>query len=110
MSDAPNKSSLSAGRLRLLETMQAINFGRIEQLSVAEGEPAFDPPPRVIREVKFGAENGERPEMSLDDFLLKTEVQELFEALTEIRDGVIERVEVRHGLPFRMIVAERCDL
>jgi len=110
MSDVPNKSSLSAGRRRLLELMQAVNFGRIEQLSVAAGEPVFDPPPRVMREVKFCAENGARPELSLDAFVLKAEVRELFDAIIGIGDGVIERIEVRHGLPFRMIVAESCGL
>ncbi|NLY01553.1 MAG: hypothetical protein GXY83_36140 [Rhodopirellula sp.] len=108
MSDVPNKSSLSPGRRRLLEMMQALNFGRIEQLAVAGGEPIFHPPPKVSRELKFGAENGPRPELSLDDFVLKAEVRALFDAITEIGDGVIERIEVRHGLPFRMIVAERC--
>jgi len=88
--------------------MQALNFGRIEQLAVAGGEPIFHPPPKVSRELKFGAENGPRPELSLDDFVLKAEVRALFDAITEIGDGVIERIEVRHGLPFRMIVAERC--
>ena len=108
--DVSTKAALSPDRQRLLELMQAINFGRIEQLSVAAGEPAFDPPPRVIREVKFCAENGARPELSLDDFVLKAEVRELFDAITGIGDSVIERIEVRHGLPFRMIVAERSGL
>lgn len=106
MSDVP-KSSLPPGRRRLIEMMQALNFGRIEQLSIADGEPVVDPPPKRMREVKFQAENGARPELSLDDFALKAEVRELFDAITEIGDGIIERIEVRHGLPFRMIVAER---
>jgi hypothetical protein len=110
MNDIANKSSLSAGRQRLLEMMQVLNFGRIEHLSITAGEPVFHPPPKVTREVKFGADNGPRPESSLDDFVLKVEVRELFDAITEIGDGVIERIEVRHGLPFRMIVAERDGL
>ena len=36
--------------------MQRIGFGRIESLRVLDGQLAFDPPPRVIREVKLGAE------------------------------------------------------
>lgn len=104
-----SKQHLSSNRARLLEMMQALNFGRIEQLAVAGGEPVFHPPPKVARELKFCAENGARPELSLDDFALKAEVRELFDAITEIGDGVIERIEVRHGLPFRMIVAEPCE-
>ncbi len=104
-----SKQHLSSNRARLLEMMQALNFGRIEHLCIAGGEPAFHPPPKVSRELKFGGENGARPELSLGDFVLKAEVRELFDAITEIRDGVIERIEVRHGLPFRMVVAERCE-
>jgi len=105
-----SKQHLSPSRARLLEMMQALNFGRIEHLCVAGGEPVFDPPPERRREVKFNAENGARPELSLEDFVLKAEVRELFDAITEIGDGIIERIEVRHGLPFRMIVAESCGL
>lgn len=105
-----SKQQLSSSRTRLLEMMQALNFGRIENLSVTAGDPVFDPPPKVIRELKFGSTNGTRPELSLDDFVLKAEVRELFDAITGIGDGVIERIEVRHGLPFRMIVAERRGL
>lgn len=105
---SPSKQQLSSSRARLLEMMQALNFGRIEILSVAAGEPVFDPSPTVIREMKFGANNGTRPELSLGDFVLKAEVRELFDAITRIGDGVIDRIEVRHGLPFRMIVSEPC--
>lgn len=107
---ADRKSALSARWKRLLEVMQVVNFGRIEQLTVAAGEPASNPPPKIIREVKFGAENGARPESSLNDFVLKVEVRELFDAISQIGDGIIERIEVRHGLPFRMIVGERHEL
>ena len=88
--------------------MQALNFGRIEQLPIAGGEPVLDPPPKRTREIMFCAEKSIRPESSPDDFVLKAQVRELFDAITEIGDGVIERIEVRHGLPFRMIVTERC--
>ncbi|MEK6676409.1 MAG: hypothetical protein AABZ47_12235 [Planctomycetota bacterium] len=89
--------------------MQSLNFGAIEDLEFAGGEPVLNPPPKVTREVKFGAENGIRPESSLDDFVLKAQVRELFAAIDEIGVGVIERIEVRHSLPFRMFVAAHCE-
>ena len=61
MRPVPSKASLSPPRRRLIELMQQINFGRIESLLVRNGEPAFDPAPVVIREVKFGGDNGPRP-------------------------------------------------
>ena len=46
-----SKHDLSARRAGLLKLMQSINFGHIEILFVADGEPILDPPPRIIREV-----------------------------------------------------------
>jgi len=106
MKHASTKASLSRPRRRLLELMQQVNFGRIEGLTVRDGEPVLDPPPRVIREIKFGAENGPRPELGSDDFLLKAQVVELFAELDRLRNGTIDTIEVKHGLPFRMIVTE----
>ena len=92
--------------VRLVELMQRLNFGRVEGLAVADGEPVFAPPPRVVREVKFGAENGPRPEMAKADFALKAQVRELFAQMEAMGTGVIRTIEVKHGLPFRMTVEE----
>jgi hypothetical protein len=101
-----NKASLSPARRRLLEACQQIGFGRLEQLVFEEGEPQFLPPPRIVREVKFGGENGPRPELGKADFVLKQQVVELFGHLDRHRTGIIDVLEVKHGLPFRMIVTE----
>ena len=69
----PKKSSLSASQTRLVEEMQRLNFGCIERLLIHGGEPIFDPPPRLIRDVKLGADNGPRPEMAKEDFALKSQ-------------------------------------
>lgn len=49
-------TNLSDGRRRLLRLMQDINFGAIEELEIRGGEPMFSPPPRVVREIKFGGD------------------------------------------------------
>ena len=100
------KHSLSPARRRLVEMCQDLNFGRLEGLHIRKGDPVFDPPPRAIREIKFGGANGPRREPSLPDCLLKAQVLELFQSLDQLRDGTIEVLDVKHGLPFRMLVAE----
>lgn len=102
--NANTKSSLSPHRRRLVELMQRVNFGRIEGLRVHRGEPVFDEhvPPRVILEVKFGADNGPRPESATGDFALKQQVVDLFAHLDRLRDARIEVLTVKHGLPFGM--------
>jgi len=97
------KRTLSAARRRLVETMQEINFGRIEGLHVLDGEPVL-PPLRVLRDVRFGKANGPHAKRSRDDFALRGEVVELLGFFD--RDGTfaIEILEVQHGLPHRMVV------
>ena len=103
---ADRKSSLSPSQQKLLAEMQRINYGRIEGLSVRRGEPVLDPPPRIIREIKFGGENGPRPEVGKPDFTLKAQVRDLFAQLEALGDGVIPCIEIQRGLPFRMTVEE----
>jgi hypothetical protein len=98
------KSALPEPHKRLIELMQRVNFGRIEQLVIADGEPVLTPLPLVIREIKFGGENGQRSEAEISDFIFKSQVVEMLRFLHEFRDGVIDVLEIKHGLPFRMIV------
>lgn len=102
MHSQPSRKCLSPGRQRLLQMMQRLNFGRMESLWIRHGEPVFNPPPRVLREVKFGGDNGPRPEIARTDFILRKEHVELFACLDEMGEGTIDILEVRHGLPFRM--------
>jgi hypothetical protein len=106
VSSFSTKKALSRSRRQLLELMQVYSFCRIEDLKVRGGEPVFEPAPRVTQEIKIGAENGPRPELEKDDFLLRAPIIELFEHLQRIGDGWIALVEVRHGLPFRLIVEQ----
>ena len=102
--DLRNKSSLSKHRRNLLEIMQRVNFGRIEGLTVRSGEPSFDPGPRIIREIKFGCEDSSRMEREQADFELKAQVIELFQYMTKLGNGSIACLEVKHGLPFRLVI------
>jgi hypothetical protein len=101
-----NKASLSPARRHLLELCQLVNFGRVGPFSVLGGDPVLNSTPRLVYEIKFGGENGPRPERNADDFQLKAQFIELFQCLDQFGDGTIEAVEVKHGLPFRMIVAK----
>lgn len=88
--------------------MQAIGFGQVKRLAIRNGDPQPDPTPEVVVEWKFGAaENGPRPESRLGQFTLKSQVSELFERLDQLGDVVIDTIEVRHGLPFRLITTQR---
>jgi hypothetical protein len=102
------KSSLTPSQQKLLTEMQRINYGRIEGLVVRAGQPVLDPRPRIIREIKFGGENGPRAESAKADFALKAQVRDLLAQLEALGDGVIPCIEIQRGLPFRMTLEEVC--
>jgi hypothetical protein len=59
-----------------------------------------------VHEIKFGGDNGPRPERDAGDFTLKSQVVEMLQHFDRLGDGTIDSIEVKHGLPFRMIVAD----
>ena len=101
------KSQLSLDRRLLVELMQGINFGRVENLVIRNGQPVLASPASIVREFKFGSDNAPRPELDADDFVLKRQLVELFDLLDDYGDGVIEVLEIKHGMPFRMTVMEK---
>ena len=100
------RRTLSPARRWLVETLQKLNFGRLEQLEVRDGEPIDSLTLEIVREIKFGGENGPRPELHTTDFLLKSQVIELLEHFDRVRDCHVDVLEIKHGLPFRMMVRE----
>lgn len=104
-----NKRQVSRPAQWLIRECQSINFGRIENLPIRNGDPVLDPLPKVTREVKFGGDNKPRPESELNDFPLKQQVQEMLEELDRTGNGMIEVLIVKHGLPFLMQVTEHAS-
>lgn len=99
------KCDMSLNRRRLIELLQRVNFGRVEHLKIVKGEPAIDTSLRVVRDVKFGGENGPRPEHGSANFVLKAQHLALFAEMDRIGDGWIELLEFKYGLPFRALIA-----
>ena len=104
MSPATNQS-LGVDSRHLIEFMQRIQFGRIESLQIADGQPVLDPLPRIVREIKFGSEVSPGVPADRSNSVPRRQVQELLDLMCEIENGVIDVLEVRHGLPFRVVLA-----
>ena len=86
--------------------MRKTYFGRIERLEVRNGQPMFNPPPRIMKDVKLGAEDVLRREVDTVDFALKREHVELFDKLANLGDGVVELIQIRHGLPCMLTIEQ----
>jgi len=104
MSKSLRFSALSPARQAMVRFCQAINHGSIEDLMVENGEPIFDGSPVMVKDVKLDSSEGPRPEATLEDFVLADEVLRLMGQLDEIRHGTIRRIEVRGGIPRRLLV------
>jgi len=94
---------LSPGRTKLMELVRSVHFGRIENLTVRCGEPVFNTGETVVREVKFGGENG--PRAGDNPRLAQTDrTREMFLHFDAFRNCIIRFLEVKHGKPFKMNV------
>jgi hypothetical protein len=101
----PAKRGLSPSRRRLVELFQDIHFGHVERLRVRDAEPEWLPSPRIVRQIRLGKGDGPHPMRAAADFALRSEVVELLALFDLERDLDIESIEVQHGLPVRVAVA-----
>ena len=100
------RAALTPARGRLVELMQEINYGRLEGLEVRDCEPVLDPPPRVVRQIVFGKDNGPNVRRAAAGFTIKKKVSELFEVFDRARSFLILELVIDNGLPVRMAVAD----
>jgi hypothetical protein len=107
--DSVRITSLSQPRQRLVRIMQELGFGRIEQLNVRKGQPDFGRPPRLVQEIRLGGEPECGSGSTNDAFELKNAVLALLHHLERIGDGMVEVIEVRYGLPARLIVTRTAE-
>ena len=98
--------SLCPERRRIVEIVEQLGFGRIEQLWIRNGEPCFNPAPRIVEEIRLTSDSERRPDTNNPDLTLKQEFEHLFRHLARLLDGVVT-IEVRHSVPFRLIAERR---
>jgi hypothetical protein len=100
----PRLSELSAPRQALVRLCQSIDYGQILDLQVRDREPQFSPAPTVLLDIKLDAARGWRPESELSDFALCDEVCRLLDRIDELHAGCVQRIEVRAGIPRRLLI------
>ena len=100
------KASLNAGQRLTVELIEALGFGVVERLMISGGVPILEPEPRIVQAVKLDSEPQWQRESSDADLTLKKEFENLFDGLARLRDGVVD-IEVRHGLPTRLVMERR---
>jgi len=96
-------SHLSPARFKLLEILRCLGFGVIEDLAIVNGEPCFDPFPRILEDIKIGSESESRPSTKSGAFALTSRMIELLDHLDRLGSGKV-RIEVKHSQAFRIVV------
>ena len=102
------RSSLNTVQRRTVELIESLGFGSIERLWIRSGLPCYEPEPRIVQMIKLDSEPEQQPDDGDPDLTLKREFEMLFDRLTQINDGVVD-VEVRHGLPVRLVLERRLE-
>jgi hypothetical protein len=106
-------SVLSPRRQQLVKLCTVLNFGTLDGIALQSGEPLLDAATVIIDERLDLAEEP-RPEIGLADFKLSQEWCRLLGRFDEMQSGVIERLEVRAGVPrralFRMPIADESNV
>ena len=97
---------LTPARRRLLDLLDQVWFGRLEDLMVRGGEPAFDRPPRAVATVKIVGKVDPRPSrVPTPDDPVSEERLALFAHLDRLGDGLVRRLEVGHANPLFIEIA-----
>jgi hypothetical protein len=103
--DNQQLSRLSAPRQSLVRLFQSINYGSVQNLEVRDGEPLLSGPgPNVLVDIRLDSEDPGRDELALGDFALCAEVLRLMSLMDQVRNGRISKIEVRAGIPRRIIL------
>jgi hypothetical protein len=103
-------SEMSVPRQTLIRQCQRMGFGKILRLDIHGCEPVFGAGTEVLLDVKLDSVETRRPEQDLADFVLCSAVSRFLEQLDSIRDGSVEQIEVRAGIPVRMIFKASVNL
>lgn len=103
LSAPDNFGSLSLEWQERIREMQRMNFGWLEGLVARNGELLHGPQFNPVPEFKLDSDSSPCPQSKASDFALRAKVRRLIEKVTTLPEGTTICIEVKHGLPFRVI-------
>jgi hypothetical protein len=98
---------LTVAQRWLVQIMSEFQFGRILNLRVEHGQPVPDQRLGIIRAARLGSRHDRCKVPVSGDQELKQEVWDLIDEITQLQNGVVVRLEFRHGLPFLLETTAR---
>ena len=79
-------------------------FGSIERIRLNGGQPIIDTNLEVRVEFRLSGVEPPREVITDNDYLERPQVRAMFERFEQVQDGIVECLDVRDGLPFKMTV------
>ena len=98
-------SAVSPRRQQLIRMCQALNCGAFKGIQLHDGDPVLVS--SLIAEERLDLPDEQRPEIQLADFNLSKEWHRLLGRFDQVQNGAIERLEVRAGIPRRVLWESR---
>jgi hypothetical protein len=83
----PSTAKSLSARRSLVEIMREHQFGRIENMTVRDGEPVFDHHLKLVRLVRLNGRSRGQKTLGADEFELKDSVRDLFAEFARLEVG-----------------------
>ena len=82
-------------------------FGSIRDFRLSNGQPVFDDDTQISVEYKLSGLESREEVIDDEMFLEKPQVRTMLARFRQVGNGVVECLDVRDGLPFKMSVTRK---
>ena len=82
-------------------------FGSIRDFRLSEGRPVIDDGTQISVEYKLSGLESHEEVIDAETFLDRPQVRTMLARFRQVGDGVVECLDVRDGLPFKMVVRRK---
>ncbi|MHB9036383.1 MAG: hypothetical protein ACYC64_06925 [Armatimonadota bacterium] len=98
--------TITKSEQRLLQIIQKLHNGKIEEMAVIDGEPIIDQTTKLVQRVYFVHGAVKRPVLVDHCYHDKHQVVDMLQNIREFCNGVVACLEIRDGLPYEMTTIE----
>lgn len=102
-----SERKLTDAESALIRIIQKIRFGRIENFRLVDGEPILGAETELCTEYKLSGVEQPREVVTDEEFLSMPHVRTMFKRFEEVRHGTVDYLDVRDGLPSKLMVRSK---
>ena len=82
-------------------------FGSIRDFRLSDGQPVVDDETKISVEYKLSGLDSPQEVLNGDKLLSKPQVRAMLARFRQVGNGTVECLDVRDGLPFKMVVRQK---